>query len=1413
MANPPEGGMKFFCIPASLFCRAGPVEQLDFSQLRLEQVPKEIFKSRKHIEELLLNVNSIEELPADLFRCTKIRRLDVSENKIKVIPVDIGALPSLVELNLSKNEIVEVPEEIGLCHNLAYLDISTNIVTGFPKSFVNLTQLSSLNLSNNSITHLPQDFDRLVNLQFLDVAQCELRLLPPSIVHLEKLRVLDLCDNYLTELPPQMDRLVNMELLDLHCNMIGRLHDELLRCRSLKTLDVSGNQLTDLPLNIGELHNLVELVLCENQIRHLPSSIGQLKKLEVLKASKNNLTVLTPSICSCALLTDLILCENQLQEIPASIGNLRRLRFLDLNVNNLHSFPPTIGGCQSLAILSLRHNHLSELPMEIGKLNQLQVLDLADNSLQYLPYTLTVLYKAKTLAALWLSFNQPSLPKLTTTHEPVMNIKVLTCYLLPQKGAQQDAAARVSASNKSCVGGARVCFAGDARREEDDKIPIGKFERYDTPHPKPFAPKNRLSRNSGDFTGIISLSAALPADASPAGRHGMSNKGGDEKCSQPPRVHSAGCARRLGHGRKSSASLSAEASSPIRADGEENTSNKKDIKRLVRKNVHLRKGASGFEWTIVGGANSLPPYKGKSGLFISQLVPAGAADAAGFRVDDCLLAVNGNDLRGLAHQEAIQLIQNAGDQLDFLIEREQHQLDDNRFLPNNNNNNNVYASESVAVAPPPRPPERCCAMIVRNKCGLPGFTVSGAGRWPEDPFSIGRVDVAVSSLRPADRIISVGGTNVKFGARLDQVKTLLAGFPGTRVEVVVERGGDWPPLAARAVPPKLPPKRYAAAAAPNAYTAGSGISGGIGIGGTSSSAFGEISQTRSLPSLFEPQYNACPSSRQGPSLSPAHRQAPNHPNNDDYFKQLGSPPLVPYTPSLFHAACGGTAPPRRQHRSFSNLLMDDGGRGAVAVKPEMLRASTPIEYPNSLSANDEQQQQLCHVRTTSGMKLDEKMNVTLPMPNSSTSFSARIDDDKGINDKFAAAVSSPPLPPKMPSAFKHEHHQQNGTISNTQQYHSMAVMPPTNFLAARIVEQPPLATSSSPIAGMSKTTEATSMTASASLATAALVTKPSHIPVSSTVATTTTMAATMKMPPPVAPKPKVLSDNERTTSSDYVQQQQQQSAHQQSSPPSPTASSFSSKLKLFEAHSSRTGYSTAGTNVPSKPSGIPLKKPLVCAQDLEKLKEAAEQEASMRRRVADGNQYQHQNGSDGMETTDEDEEHRDTVHELTRLLSSSAVDQHLNGSIAGPSVIRTKKAEMRAERVVQYTNNNNNASLDAVDNGTEHEEAAAADEDAAASLGRADSSLSQRAAEIEKRREWRQARLRSMDVESKRTDELVKMITTAAATAAASNNGIGGIGNNNSATNGRDDDGLNGSATANKNSNNNTPSSPIPIAP
>lgn len=77
---------------------------------------------------------------------------------------------------------------------------------------------------------------------------------------------------------------------------------------------------------------------------------------------------------------------------------------------------------------------------------------------------------------------------------------------------------------KSCIGGARVAFAqyNDGEmpsiiEDDDDKLPIGRFERYDTPHPKPFAPKNRLNqlqqRNSGDLSSQVLIANGISVAA------------------------------------------------------------------------------------------------------------------------------------------------------------------------------------------------------------------------------------------------------------------------------------------------------------------------------------------------------------------------------------------------------------------------------------------------------------------------------------------------------------------------------------------------------------------------------------------------------------------------------------------------------------------------------------------------------------------------------------------------------------------------------------------------------------------------------------------------------------------------------------------------------------------------------------
>lgn len=1295
--------MKFFCIPASFFaCKNGLIEQLDFSQLRLEHVPRDIVKSRKYIEELLLNMNKIEELPSDLFRCTKIRRLDISDNQVKIIPSEIGALQSLAELNLSKNFIVEIPEEIGYCKNLLFLDLGSNYITGFPKSFVNLSHLASLNLTDNSLTQLPQDIDRLYNLQFLDASKCELRSVPNSIVRLERLKMLDLTDNYISELPPDMHGLVSLESLNLFRNMLTRLPDELLYCRSLRTLDVSDNQLTELPSNIGELQNLTELIVCKNQIHQLPNTIGKLKKLEILKATENCLSELTPSICSCSQLSDLIICENKLKELPASIGNLRNLRFLDLNQNQLEAIPSTIGGCQSLGVLSLRHNLINELPMEIGKLNKLAVLDVADNNLKYLPYTLTVLYEAKTLTALWLSLNQPPLPKLNTTHEPVMNIKVLTCYLLPQKNAPTDKRGH----SKSCVGGTRVCFVDDrAEENEEDKIPIGRFERYDTPHPKPFAAKNRHNRNSGDFTGIV----VPPTQQDNSARSEQSSANMPEASLCASCGHSLPCQSctlesrplRSVLKRRPQSILSQISTSDLMPSLIDGGEKQKGTRKLMRRNIQMVKSNenASCQWTIVGGADS-QPYKGKTGLFISKLVPAGTAEMAGFDVDDQLLAVNGIDFRGMTHNDAIELIQAYDGKLEFLIEREQQHDQMHRSI-----DDICAAIEKDASAPKQATtPERHSFMITRTGNGSVGFTVAGTGRWPEDPFTVLTVNCMPSQLKPGDRIIAVGGTNLKFGARLDQVKTLLTGLPGTRVEIVVERGGQWPPPV-----PQLPPRRSA-------------------YGG---SAFSELTLSRSLPSLLA-QMNATAEEKQStvtqqnvslPSSSASTKQ-----QQQQQARLFQRHPSI--RPTILHPTTSAPEPPPRHHRSMSSLI---GGTAAEPnITAEILRCSTPIEYPPGEEpltvmgfVNDKKNEKVQKIESHPSAKsapVKAPSPTRIPKP-ASTSF--------GIQS-MNRVVNSPLSPSEMPTHVGRE--RQQATFIQP----SSCKMDFSTMLMNRM--EPPLATSS-PIPNQQRS-ENGKIGKPINMEPA----KSSHIPLLMG-SLSSTVTKKILPPPPVAPKPKsqlIPNDIEQSqplpvlstaTSNESIELQQQSS---DGSPPR----TFSSKLKHFEQlqKTITTNFkmgdngNSNGVSAITRPSAIPLKKPLVSAQDMEKLREAE---------LLKFESKQNKNGDDN-----DEEEQRDTVQELTRLLAEH--QQDANSSLTAPSIVRTKKAELRAERIASAMDTHSSSASSGTSGG-----------DGSAAVSRASSSLSQMAAEIEKRREWRQARLQSIDVESKRTDDLVKLIASA----------------------------------------------------
>lgn len=101
-------------------------------------------------------------------------------------------------------------------------------------------------------------------------------------------------------------------------------------------------------------------------------------------------------------------------------------------------------------------------------------------------------------------------------------------------------------------------------------------------------------------------------------------------------------------------------------------------------------------------------------------------------------------------------------------------------------------------------------------------------------------------------------------------------------------------------------------------------------------------------------------------------------------------------------------------------------------------------------------------------------------------------------------------------------------------------------------------------------------------------------------------------------------------------------------------------------------------------------------------------------------------------------------------------------SMIESSVSRTKNFEINGEKIVAAKNltekNVNSLSTSGFESSTPSP--AFSDEGVISRASSSMSSLEQRAADLEKRQAWRQARLQSMADESKRTDDVIKKLIT-----------------------------------------------------
>ncbi|XP_043492411.1 protein lap4 isoform X6 [Polistes fuscatus] len=102
----------------------------------------------ENLQELILTENFLLELPASVGNLLNLNNLNVDRNSLQILPIEIGNLKQLGVLSLRNNKLKYLPAEVGQCLSLHVLDVSGNRLQYLPYSLINLN-LKAVWLSEN----------------------------------------------------------------------------------------------------------------------------------------------------------------------------------------------------------------------------------------------------------------------------------------------------------------------------------------------------------------------------------------------------------------------------------------------------------------------------------------------------------------------------------------------------------------------------------------------------------------------------------------------------------------------------------------------------------------------------------------------------------------------------------------------------------------------------------------------------------------------------------------------------------------------------------------------------------------------------------------------------------------------------------------------------------------------------------------------------------------------------------------------------------------------------------------------------------------------------------------------------------------------------------------------------------------
>jgi Leucine-rich repeat (LRR) protein len=253
------------------------------------EFPNRLPRTYKNLPGLLkldLEENQLTKFPNGARKNKKLIELNVQRNQL-TLKGKIKTHPYLQQLGLQNNPIEAVPAGIAKFPNLRKLNFNSSKISKVDASIQKLQKLEFISFYKNNLTEIPLGVYKLSSLREIDLFHNQIEKLEPEKSNWKNLVTLYISHNKVLELPENISLFSSLEGLYAWDNRISKLPESIGSLQKLKFVRVNNNYLKVIPESLLMLKDLEELDCSRNFITHLPPAIFDFKKLKIIAFNNN----------------------------------------------------------------------------------------------------------------------------------------------------------------------------------------------------------------------------------------------------------------------------------------------------------------------------------------------------------------------------------------------------------------------------------------------------------------------------------------------------------------------------------------------------------------------------------------------------------------------------------------------------------------------------------------------------------------------------------------------------------------------------------------------------------------------------------------------------------------------------------------------------------------------------------------------------------------------------------------------------------------------------------------------------------------------------------------------------------------------------------------------------------------------